>query len=1100
MADRFDDEDGAAYGGATESSLLWCVDEKNFATKRGKIIRTVKERYLRDDLSCSVPHCALCVSENDTTAASHVMGMTKSILSTTPHNGVYVLPSMEVVLHQMDVLEFSTRKKHMEVEVFADIIILETVWEFVKRHDLGVYNRLRALIMNPDRRFVVFANEHHRVSYVQKKRSLPSDPSSSPVVEGETSGEETTTTNQLETDEERNRRAVAVAWKWYANHLLELQRRDIKVLFVANNAEDLANAERHGVKNGTTIEAFIKPVEKQCPELRDLMSTTATEPNTASSEGVSSSKKRAALYPEHLKMSEVLAGIKNKRFFQGVIRCNRDHALECHVLIHGVGDVKLPVLIQGREHINRAIDGDVVAIQLLPKAQWKKASDSFAATGTAAADALEEDDELEQEKVEDERPEEIGVAEPTMALEQAALIQSDLTLNIKPAGKVVGIIQRNWRKFCGSLEPPRSAGAVQTSHCLVVPIDRKIPKIKIQTRQQETLMDKRILVAIDSWPADSRFPLGHYVRTLGVIGDKETETNVLLIEHDIPTDQFSDEVMRCLPPEDWKITAENSTGRRDLRGLPVMSIDPPNCKDIDDALHVSLLPNGNLQVGVHIADVTHFVAPGCALDEEAADRGTSTYLVDKRLDMLPGLLTTKLCSLTSTEDHFAFSVLWEMQLVGKNDVQIVDVSFCKSIIRSVASLSYQEAQVFLDDPDAGCVLGQEPKASKAKETKKKDDKEHARKQLLGAGIKTLNVIATRLRAKRIEAGALTLASPEVRFVLDTETQNPLDVQMYALRDTNALVEEFMLLANITVAKKIVRHFPTFSMLRRHPAPSKRQFDLLCSQAKAVGVDLQVDSSKQLQDSLDAAQQQEDSGTKKNPYFNKLLRILTTRCMMPANYFSSGEVTPKEFHHYGLAAPIYTHFTSPIRRYADVVVHRLLAAAIGVAPLPSYLENKSHLHEISEQLNRRHHAAQLAGRASVSLHTLLYFQQFPTTTDAVITKVKNNGVGVLLPRFGIEGMIFLCDKDEQDDEHVIAFDADKHVLTLVKQRGRKLQVFDKIQVKVYVALTFGNRQELKIDLVDEEDEVAETSKAFVNIKKRAQTQAASEEAQKKTRKA
>ncbi|GAB9473637.1 Exosome complex exonuclease rrp44 [Globisporangium polare] len=1098
MADRFEDEDAV---GAAESSLLWCVDEKNFATKRGKIIRTVKERYLRDDLSCSVPHCALCVSENDTTAASHVMGTTKSILSTTPHNGVYVLPSMEVVLHQMDVLEFSTRKKqHMDVEVFADIIILETVWEFVKRHDLGVYNRLRALIMNPDRRFVVFANEHHRVSYVQKKRSLPAEPSSSPVFEGETSGEETT--NQLETDEERNRRAVAVAWKWYANHLLELQRRDVKVLFVANNAEDLANAERHGVKNGTTIEAFIKPVEKQCPELRDLMSTTATEPNAAS-EGVSSSKKRSALYPEHLKMSEVLAGIKNKRFFQGVIRCNRDHALECHVLIHGVGDVKLPVLIQGREHINRAIDGDVVAIQLLPKAQWKKASDSFAASGSAAADALEEDEDLEQEKAEDERPEEIGVAEPTMALEQAALIQSDLTLSVKPAGKVVGIIQRNWRKFCGSLEPPRSAGAVQTSHCLVVPIDRKIPKIKIQTRQQETLMDKRILVAIDSWPADSRFPLGHYVRTLGVIGDKETETNVLLIEHDIPTDQFSDEVMRCLPAEDWKITAENSTGRRDLRGLPVMSIDPPNCKDIDDALHVSLLPNGNLQVGVHIADVTHFVAPGCALDEEAADRGTSTYLVDKRLDMLPGLLTTKLCSLTSTEDHFAFSVLWEMQLVGKNEVQIVDVSFCKSIIRSVASLSYQEAQVFLDDPDAGCVLGFEDKskAKDTKDTKKKDDKEHARKQQLGSGIKTLNVIATRLRAKRIEAGALTLASPEVRFVLDTETQNPLDVQMYALRDTNALVEEFMLLANITVAKKIVRHFPTFSMLRRHPAPSKRQFDLLCSQAKAVGVDLQVDSSKQLQDSLDAAQQQEDSGkTKKNPYFNKLLRILTTRCMMPANYFSSGEVTPKEFHHYGLAAPIYTHFTSPIRRYADVVVHRLLAAAIGVAPLPSYLENKSHLHEISEQLNRRHHAAQLAGRASVSLHTLLYFQQFPTTTDAVITKVKNNGVGVLLPRFGIEGMIFLCDKDEQDDEQVVAFDADSHVLTLVKQRGRKLQVFDKIQVKVYVALTFGNRQELKMDLVDEEDEVEETSKAFVNIKKRAQQQAASDEAQKKTRKA
>ncbi|KAF1324731.1 Exosome complex exonuclease rrp44, partial [Globisporangium splendens] len=1086
------DEDAAATG-AGESALLWCVDERNFATKRGKIIRTVKERYLRDDLSCSIPNCSLCVTENDTTASSHVMGMTKSILSTRPHNDVYLVPSMEVVLHQMDVLEFSTRKKHMDIEVFADIIILETVWEFVKRHDLGVYNRLRALIMNPDRRFVVFANEHHRVSYVQKKRKLPVEPTAgSSGTDGETSGED----NQLESDEERNRRAVAVAWKWYANHLLELQRRDVKVLFVANNAEDLANAELHGVKNGTTIEEFLRPIEKECPELRDLMSTTATEGAVASSEGVSSSKKRKTLYPEHLKMSEILAGIKNKRFFQGVIRCNRDHALECHVLIHGVGDVKVPVLIQGREHINRAIDGDVVAIQLLPKSQWKKPSDSFAASGSAAAEALEEDDDLEREKEEDERPEDIGVAEPTVPLEQAALIQSDLTLSIKPAGKVVGIIQRNWRKFCGSLEPPRTAGAVQSSsgHCLFVPIDRKVPKIKIQTRQQDTLMDKRILVAIDSWPADSKFPIGHYVRTLGVIGDKETETNVLLIEHDIPTDQFSDEVMRCLPPEDWKITEENSIGRRDLRGLPVMSIDPPNCKDIDDALHVSLLPNGNLQVGVHIADVTHFVAPGSPLDEEAADRGTSTYLVDRRLDMLPGLLTTKLCSLTSTEDHFAFSVLWEMQLVGDREVQIIDVSFCKSIIRSVASLSYQEAQVFLDDPEAGAVLGQEDKKQGSANGKKanKGDKEHARKNLLGGGIKTLNAIATRLRAKRIQAGALTLASPEVRFVLDTETQNPLDVQMYALRDTNALVEEFMLLANITVAKKIVRHFPTFSMLRRHPAPSKRQFDLLCSQAKAVGVDLQVDSSKQLQDSLDAAQEQETKTRKKNPYFNKLLRILCTRCMMPASYFSSGEVTPKEFHHYGLAAPIYTHFTSPIRRYADVVVHRLLAAAIGVTPLPSYLENKSHLHEISEQLNRRHHAAQLAGRASTSLHTLLYFKQFPTTTDAVITKVKNNGVGVLLPRFGIEGMIFLCEKDEQDDK-VVSFDADKHILTLWKQNGRQLQVFDKVQVKVYVVLTFGNRQELKMDLVTEEETSAEDNDTS---KKRPQEQQQKSLAQKK----
>lgn len=1056
---------------------LWSLDERTFATKRGRILRTVRERYLREDLSCALPGCALCVSESDTSSATHVMGTTKAVLAAAPRQGRYLLPSMELVLRQMDVLEFSSRKKQSQKsksEVFADVIVLETVWEFVKRNDLGVYNRLRALLMNADRRFVVFANEHHRACFVQKKRKLPRG-FEEDQAGGSTSHSDSDDAAQLESDEDRNRRAVAVAWKWYADHLRELQLQNVEVLFIANSDEDLEAAKKHGVSNGVTIEQFLKPIEEEYPELRDLVSTSATASSVQ--EGVSNTRARKKHYPEHLPMSEVLSGIKNKRFFQGVIRCNRDHWLECHVLIHGQGDVKVPVLIQGREHINRAIDGDVVAIQLLPKSQWKKPSDSFAANGTAAAEAAEEaDDALEQEEGEG-RGQVVGVAEPTVPLEQAALVQSDATLNVKPAGRVVGIIQRNWRKYCGSLEPPRSAAEIQsTGSCLVVPVDRKVPKIKIQTRQQDTLMDKRILVAIDSWPADSKFPLGHYVRTLGVIGDKETETNVLLIEHDIPCDQFSDEVMRCLPPEDWKITAENSTGRRDLRGLPVMSIDPPNCKDIDDALHACLLPNGNLQVGVHIADVTHFVAPGSALDEEAADRGTSTYLVDRRLDMLPGLLTTKLCSLTSTEDHFAFSVMWEMKLVGDREVEIVDVSFCKSIIRSVASLSYQQAQVYLDDPEAGCVLG----VPGSEKKNKKEDEESARSDLLGSGIKTLNTIAIRLRMKRIDAGALTLASPEVRFVLDTETQNPLDVQMYALRDTNALVEEFMLLANITVAKKIVRHFPTFSMLRRHPAPSKRQFDLLVSQAKSVGVNLRVDSSKQLQDSLDAADAASATNNsnlpKNNPYFNKMLRILCTRCMMPASYFSSGEVTPKEFHHYGLAAPIYTHFTSPIRRYADVVVHRLLAAAIGVTPLPSYLENKSHLHEISEQLNRRHHAAQLAGRASVSLHTLLYFQQFPTNTDAVITKVKNNGVGVLLPRFGIEGMIFLLDKNEEEDDQVVRYDAEQHSLTLVKQDNRKLKVFDKVRVKVYVALTFGNRQELKMDLIGENEDVEMTEAA------------------------
>jgi VacB/RNase II family 3'-5' exoribonuclease len=260
------------------------------------------------------------------------------------------------------------------------------------------------------------------------------------------------------------------------------------------------------------------------------------------------------------------------------------------------------------------------------------------------------------------------------------------------------------------------------------------------------------------------------------------------------------------------------------------------------------LPNGNVQVGVHIADVTHYVASGTALDVEAADRGTSTYLVEQRLDMLPKILTETLCSLRDDGDRFAFSVVWEMT----KDGNILEVEFFKSIIRSKKAMSYDMAQLILDQGDA-------------------DQSD------LAVGVRGLNRLAKIFRQRRNDAGALTLASPEVRFVLDRETQNPTDVQMYQLKEANALVEEFMLLANITVAKKTLRHFPTLATLRCHPSPSKQQFESLIEAAAALDVEIRCDSSKHLAESLDAAVLED------RPYFNKQLRIMTTRCMMPAKY-------------------------------------------------------------------------------------------------------------------------------------------------------------------------------------------------------------------------
>jgi len=389
-----------------------------------------------------------------------------------------------------------------------------------------------------------------------------------------------------------------------------------------------------------------------------------------------------------------------------------------------------------------------------------------------------------------------------------------------------------------------------------------------------------------------------------------------------------------------------------------------------------------------------------------------------------------------------------------DEANIYDVRFCKSVIHSVASLTYDEAQSMLDLPD-------------------EDD-------TVNRSVNLLQKLARILRQRRIDMGALTLASPEVRFKLDTETQNPTDVTMYNLKDSNALVEEWMLLANITVSKQILRFYPTLGILRRHQPPSRQQFAPLLSAALAVDCSLDITNSKTLADSLDRATRAND------PYFNKLLRILSTRCMMPAQYFCSGELPKDQWHHYGLAAPVYTHFTSPIRRYADILVHRLLAASIGVIALP--IANSDHIkqQELCSHMNRRHRAAHYVSRASVSNHTLLYFTDHPSIEIAYILAITEDRFSVLVPRFGIEGSIQLdhlkttLSADEVDFraiEHRVVFKRSAHTnkkQKLIKTTQQStsyeeeivlnLQVFDKVQISIKVHNSVSGSRKLGFSLI------------------------------------
>lgn len=670
--------------------------------------------------------------------------------------------------------------------------------------------------------------------------------------------------------------------------------------------------------------------------------------------------------------------------------------------------------------MNRAVEGDIVAVELLSStpAEEEKDTEYLAIEGI---DGAEENKSV------------------TTATTSSSMTKGPLL------GRVVAILQRNNEQYAGSIDPSSVRSIVMSQRVtgdgdeeveeeeeyyvgLFVPSNKRVPPICISSRRLTSLLEYRLLAVIDEWPSSSLYPSGHCLKVLGKKGDKEVETKLILQEYGVPNEEFSADVMACLPPTGWEITSEEVARRRDCRRLPIASVDPPGCKDIDDALHCLLLPNGHYEVGVHIADVSHFVLSDSALDLEASHRSTSTYLVERRLDMLPSLLTTQLCSLRSDEDHLAFSVFWEMDESG----HIYDVQFSKTVIRSVASLTYDQAQQILDGQ--GEAMGMP--------------------ETLITSIKMLNHFAKILRQRRYDAGALTLVSPEVRFKLDEETRDPTDVVMYNLKQAHAMVEEWMLLANITVAKKTLLHYPTLSILRRHQSPSQEQLQPLIKAAKIAGFQLDVTTSKALAVSLDEAVKSDDS------YFNSLLRILATRCMMPAQYFCSGEISKDAWFHYGLATPVYTHFTSPIRRYADILVHRLLAAAIGVAPLPMANTDRAKQRDVCSHMNRRHRLAQYAQRSSVALHTTIFFAQRQVVEDAYVIGMKEDGIDVLVPKYGIEETITLSSISANFVDKEVQVDLENYRIMFGRQGAKGyfgLQIFQKVKVQIHVEEENGEKK-------------------------------------------
>ena len=562
-------------------------------------------------------------------------------------------------------------------------------------------------------------------------------------------------------------------------------------------------------------------------------------------------------------------------------------------------------------------------------------------------------------------------------------------------GRVVGIERRGRHTHACTVDR-----AIDAMHIVLKPIFVTIPCMIVRASVEHT-KGKIVLAWISGWDTGAQYPTGHIVRVIGNEGSIEAETNALLAEHRIVDKAFEQEAKEELPDSTWDITEDDIQARTDMRTLPIASIDPEGCVDIDDALHARVLPNGNTEIGVHIADVTHFVQEHSMLDREGRIRGCTVYLPNRRIDMLPPILGTDICSLHKNKTRLAFSVIWEIQTQDNAhthvpDIVIVNTKVTKSIIRSRESFTYDRASSIL----AGSGT-------------------HKDTQLVDS-LHRLKRISSALKQKRLQQGAFVIYSSECRVVCrdaHTKTLQALEAcpekhivteaQHEEEHDTHSLVEEYMLLANHTVAEIITKAYKKEALVRIHPAPVAESFRALEHALRIYAPDqhIELDPAKpaQLSHALSMLSHTEE--------MRSTIGAWAAQCMTQAVYtVSSADAR----HHYGLAIDDYTHFTSPIRRYADIVVHRLLYSAMStmrVSPLTQY-----EIEEICETANRTHRRSKIVAREANRMYIRHLIAD--KTVRLCITSIEHSSVTVHCPAYSVNGILRIQDRYKIQDEKIV----------------------------------------------------------------------------------
>lgn len=764
-------------------------------------------------------------------------------------------------------------------------------------------------------------------------------------------------------------------------------------------------------------------------------------PGDKKSKNKSMRGKKKSIFETYMSKEDVSEGLKRGTLIQGVLRINPKKFHEAFI---PSPDGDRDIFIDGVVARNRALNGDLVVVKLLPEDQWKAVkpeSNDKETEATYEADIPEEccghhplqhspkgwsgpdviieahfDDSDSEDRRGNNTSELVdGVKKlsvytpdkgkedssaPVMKDESTPTSQDTRALSEKPlqkSAKVVYILEKKHsRAATGILKLLADKNSdLFKKYALFSPSDHRVPRIYVplkdcpqdfMTRPKDyanTLFICRIL----DWKEDCNFALGQLAKSLGQAGEIEPETEGILTEYGVDFSDFSSEVLDCLPQSlPWTIPSDEVGKRRDLRKDCIFTIDPSTARDLDDALSCRRLTEGTFEVGVHIADVSYFVPEGSSLDKVASERATSVYLVQKVVPMLPRLLCEELCSLNPMTDKLTFSVIWKLTPEGK----ILEEWFGRTIIRSCTKLSYDHAQSMIENPTEKIPEEELPPISP----------EHSIEEVHQA-VLNLHSIAKQLRRQRFVDGALRLDQLKLAFTLDHETGLPQGCHIYEYRDSNKLVEEFMLLANMAVAHKIFRTFPEQALLRRHPPPQTKMLTDLVEFCDQMGLPMDVSSAGALNKSLTKT-----FGDDKYSLARKeVLTNMYSRPMQMALYFCSGMLQDQaQFRHYALNVPLYTHFTSPIRRFADVIVHRLLAAALGYSQQPDVEPDT--LQKQADHCNDRRMASKRVQELSISLFfAVLVKESGPLESEAMVMGVLNQAFDVLVLRFGVQKRIY-----------------------------------------------------------------------------------------------